>query len=507
MPRLRMSGVVRTPRLDLSWNALFRLQASPGLSLQLQIRQSLVAAVAEGRLLPGTRLPSSRELADTLAIARNTVVIAFQQLCEEGILVARERSGYFVAATPQPALPAALPSPRSERAPAPPKWSGRVPPALAAQRNIVKPRDWLSFPYPFLFGQFDPSLFPTNEWRECVRSALSVPEIHNWARDVIDGDDPELVEQVRLHVLPRRGIFAHPDEIIITLGAQNALSLVAQLLLRRESVVGIEDPGYPDARNLFRLMSDHVVPLPVDEGGLVVSEDLAALDYLFVTPGHHCPTSVPLRPERRERLLELAREHDIILIEDDYEGALDGSRAGAPALKSADADGRILFVGSLSKIVAPGLRLGYVVAPRPVAHDLRALRRLTLRHPPANNQRAAALFIGLGHFGSHVRRVATALEERAGLVCAALECHLPEFRRLHGPGSSSVWIDGGDAPADPAAIVAAAQAKGVLVERGDVFFAGEPRHCFRLGFSSIAPNRIESGIKALRAALDIAGAT
>ena len=484
---------------ELAWAELFQLFAHTGRPLQVQIREIIVSAIVEGRLSPGARLPSNRRLSDLLDVARNTVVLAIQQLCEEGFLVARERSGYFVA----PCVAKVQDS--DERAPAKrdgTDWGRRVDTGLSGQRNIQKPRDWLRYPFPFLFGQFDPSLFPTNHWRECVRNALSVLEIYNWARDFIDGDDPELIEQLRLHVLPRRGIFARSEEIIITLGAQNGLALIAQLLFRRSTVVGMEDPGFPDARNLFRLMSDKVHPLPVDNQGLILSADAASCDYLFVTPCHQCPTTVSMRAERRNQLMAFASQHDIIIIEDDYEGLLEAPHLRPPALKSGDREERVLYVGSFSKTVAPGLRLGYVVAPEAVAKELRALRRLTMRHPPVNNQRAAALFIGLGHFNYHLRRLSQALRERDAVVRTALQAHMRDCTWTHEPGSSSYWVRGPDG-VDCRDLAAAAKATGVLVEPGDVFFADARTPCpyFRLGFLSIPAQKIECGIAQLSGVL------
>jgi len=388
-----------------------------------------------------------------------------------------------------------------------PDWQGRFELSPSKQRNIVKRLDWLRYPYPFLYGQFDPSLFPTNDWRESARGALSVLEIQNWARDLVDGDDPELIDQLRMHVLPRAGIFAPPEEIIVTVGAQQALFMLAQLLLRKGARIGIEDPGYPDARNIFGMLGGEVLPLAIDRDGLIPSETLAACDYVYVTPAHQCPTTVTMPLARRERLVELARRHDLVIIEDGYESELSGESHGASSLRSLDGEGRVVYVGSFSKILAPGLRLGYVVAPAPVARELRALRRLMLRHPPSNNQRAAALFLGLGHYKSHLRRVTQALNERAALIEAGLAQHLPRFRWLRGGGASSYWL-AGPASLDAQALAVEAETRGVLIEPGEVFFMGpdRPRQHLRLGFASVARERIEAGIAALGQAARILGA-
>ncbi len=498
-----LSAKKATPRREASesafnWSVLFRSFALTQRSLQVQIRQMIVAAIEERRLAANARMPSSRELALALGVARNTVVLAYRQLVDEGFLESRERSGYFVADLDlrgAPAIPRNEMRPRSALGPDWPERFGIVP---SSQRNIVKKLDWLRYPFPFLYGQFDPSLFPTNDWRESARGALSVLEIQNWARDLVDGDDPELIDQLRVHVLPRAGIFAPPEEIIVTVGAQQALFMLAQLFLHKNTRIGIENPGYADARNIFGMMSDGVVPLAIDADGLIPSAEVAECDYLYVTPAHHCPTTVTMPLRRRERLLELARQNDVVIIEDGYEFELSGESHGAPALRSLDTDGRVVYVGSFSKVLAPGLRIGYVVAPPAVARELRALRRLMLRHPPSNNQRAAALFLGLGHYKSHLRRVTHALGERAEIVEAALERHLPRWRRLRGAGASSYWLEG-PSSLDCHSLAQEAEKRGVLIEPGDVFFMGDapPRHFLRLGFASIGRERIAAGIAAL----------
>jgi GntR family transcriptional regulator / MocR family aminotransferase len=480
------------------WDSLFQKFSHSDRSLQVQIRQMIVAAIEQRRLPEAARMPSSRELAAILGVARNTVVLAYQQLVDEGFLESRERSGYFVRRGTQGShLTDVLPIAPLEKTDSL-AWQDRFKVRPSLRRNITKPKEWLRYPYPFLYGQFDPGLFPTNDWRECARGALSVLEIHNWARDLVDGDDPELIDQLRLHVLPRRGIWASPDEIIVTIGAQQALYLLARLLVSRQTRVGVEDPGYPDARNIFSMMTDHVIGLPIDEKGLMIGDALEGCDYLYVTPGHQCPTTVTMPLDRRKSLLDMAAKKDIVIIEDDYETELLPTARETPALKSFDPSGRVLYIGSLSKVLAPGLRLGYIIAPPEVVRELRALRRLMLRHPPSNNQRAAALFLGLGHYKTHVRRLGTALGIRAAGLRSALSTHLPEFEFYLGEGVSSCWLKGPNG-FDGRALAAAAEKKGVLIETGDIFFQSDapPREFLRLGFASIPADRIEAGITAL----------
>nr|WP_234826982.1 PLP-dependent aminotransferase family protein [Rhodopseudomonas palustris] len=468
----------------------------------MQIRQIIVAAIEDGRLPLGMKMPSSRDLATVLKVSRNTVVIAYEQLVDQNFLVSRQRSGYFVAGLPKkfandkvandPAGLAEITSRGDEH------WADRFAVKPSAHRNIVKPLDWQTHPYPFIFGQFDPSLFPTNDWRESARAALSVPEINNWARDLIDGDDPALIEQLQLQVLPRRGIHARADEIMMTIGAQHALYLIATLFINGATKVGIEEPGYPDARNIFRMLTPNVVPLAVDSEGLVPDATFQSCTLAYVTASHQCPTAVTMPLPRRLELLKAAAAGDVVVVEDDYEGELMPESATLPPLKSLDRASNVLYVGSLSKALAPGLRLGYVVAPAPVIRELRALRRLMLRHPPLNNQRVAALFIGLGHYRAHLSQVGRVLLERAKLLDQLLPKHLPSCSFSRGPGSTNFWVTC-PTSIDATALAEAALEQGVVIEPGAVFSMDETasRHCFRLGFSSIRTDRIEVGIERL----------
>lgn len=479
------------------WHQLFARSAASGRPLQARLREMVVSAVNKGWLTSDASLPSSRELAENLGVARNTVLLAYQQLVDDGVLESRERSGYFVRADTH-GNPIEPDSPPTARAGSP-LWERWLAIRPAAQRNLVKPLDWLTYPYPFLYGQFDPNLFPTNDWRECARQALSVLEIRGWAPDLVGRDDPELVEQIRTRLLPRRGIWATADEIMVTMGAQQAIYLLAELLLRPGMAVGIEDPGYPDARNTFALKGAELHALPIDDRGLIPQAVPEPCRMLFVTPMRQCPTGAILSLERRRQLVALAAARDLLIVEDDYESNFGFFLEGPPpTLRSLDDGGRVLYVGSLSKTLAPGLRLGYVVAPPVVMRELRALRRLMLRHVPSNNQRAVALFLALGHHDKLLRRFALAIRDREVAMREALARHLPECAHACGSGGSSFWVRGPDW-LDSRALAERAGALGILIEPGDVFFQGAspPLQYFRLGFGSIPADRIQPGIRAL----------
>ncbi|WP_407932535.1 MocR-like pyridoxine biosynthesis transcription factor PdxR [Acidiphilium iwatense] len=497
-------GSPRPKPRQILWHPLFALDPRDDASLQLQIRRSLVTAILDKHLRAATRLPSSRALSRHLGVARNTVTLAYRQLVDEGFIVAHARSGYVVSSDVADRIiaKASLRQDNTAASSVRPNWSTKLSGHFIDQRNIQKPPDWYTYPYPFIYGQSDPALFPTADWRECSRNALAVLAIRDWSADMIDGDDAMLIEQLQQRILPRRGIFVAADQIMITIGAQHALYMLAELLVRPGKIVGIENPGYPDARNIFTMRGAALRALPLTRDGIAIDESLADCGLVYLTPSHQCPTSSTLPLATREALLDHAERHDMIIIEDDYESELKFDGSPTPALKSLDRSDRVVYVGSLSKSLAPGLRIGYVVGAPELITECRALRRLMVRHPPANNQRAAALFLALGHHDALIRRLTAVLAERAAVLAAALARHVPELRFQQPRGGSSLWIEGPEG-LDTRRLAEAARRAGVLIEPGDVFFDTPPAPCpfFRLGYSSIAANQIDTGIRKLAALL------
>ncbi len=488
------------PAQSVLWATLFERVSDSNLSLQGRIRQTLVSAILSGHLPPGSSVPSSRLLSDSLGVARNTVVFAYQQLVSEGYLVSRERSGHVVANDVLKGRVAATSEPVTGQVAQPrASWDQRLSFHPSTQRNIVKPADWQKLPFPFVYAQFDASQFPTAEWRECCTKALSVLDIRSWAPDLITHDDSVLIEEIRTQVLPRRGVWAEKEEIVITVGAQHALYLLGDMLIQSHTVVGMEDPGYPDARNTFTHRTAHLLPLPIDHDGLCITPQLLDCDYLFVTPSHQCPTTVTLPLARREALLAMAEEADSIIIEDDYETENRYDNTPTPALKSLDKNGRVIYVGSLSKSFAPGLRIGYIVAPKELIHELRALRRLMLRHPSAYIQRAFALFISLGHHHALLRRLSVIYKERAQVLTEELGKHLPEFELIPLSGGSSCWVKTPEG-INTQHLADLAVKQGVCIEPGHVFFhnaLNDQHNYIRMGFSAIDSSRIGPGIERL----------
>ena len=477
-------------------DALYYLQRSNPASLQAQIREILIEAIRVGQLKPGDPVPSTRAMATRLGVSRNTVTLAYQALVSDGFLASRERSGFYVdpsavdgiAQRPETGV-------RSEKGI---DWSRRLAKHPGAQRNLTKPEDWHTYPYPFVYGQVDTQVFPIAEWRDCVRQAMGKRWIDAWTEDRFAADDPLLVEEIARRILPLRGISAEPDEILITLGAQNALYLIAAMLVTEQTEVALEEPGYPDLRNICALRTRRLRSIPVDALGMDFEGRLSGVDLIFTTPSHQFPTTVTMTMERRRALLEEARARGQVIVEDDYEFETNYGGSPRPALKSLDADGRVIYVGSLSKSLMPGLRLGFIVADRELVAEMRALRRLMLRHPPGNNQRAAALFLANGHYDVLVRRIHRVYRERWQVMQDALATYLPGWAEQPGFGGSSYWLTGPKG-FDSLAFAEKALEQGVVIEPGDAFFSdpGQGARHMRLGFSSIAAENIVNGIKVL----------
>lgn len=476
-------------------DALYRLSGNEESSLQIRIREMLITLVTDGYLSAGDAIPSTRAMAHRIGVSRNTVTLAYQALVADGFLLPRNRSGFYVDME----VARAVPAPEQKTTAEPPiEWADRLALRPSEQTNISKPKHWSTVDYPFIYGQVDAGLFPIAEWRDCVRQAMGKQWMDAWTEDRFMVDDPELIRQIRRRLLPRRGILARDEEVLITLGAQNALYLVANLLVGSKTKVAIEDPGYPDVRNIFRLLSRHVRCVPVDDEGITISQDLRGSDVVFVTPSHQFPTTVTMSSERRLALLAAAREDDAIIIEDDYEFETNYVGAPLPALKSYDGEGRVIYVGSFSKSLMPGLRLGFVVAPKPLIDEIRALRRLQMRHPPGNNQRAAALFLANGHYDTLTSRIHRVYRERWEIMGKALEELLPGWCQWPSFGGTSYWLNGPHY-LDAERLAEAALARSVLIEPGSVFFnnAAGHRNTLRLGFSSVQTDRVADGVRKL----------
>ncbi len=474
------------------------------LALQDQLRRKIVAAIALGSLTPGTRMPSTRGLSSQLRVSRNTVSAAYQTLVADGHLEARPCSGVFVGHN-QPAVGRPLEPGISGRTSVTSAaiWTQRLQDVASAEGPGAVSSDWQKYPYPFVEGRLDRSLFPVHEWREASRLTLSMPEIQQWAVDTGDADDPMLVQEARSKVLPRRGVQARPDEVLVTSGTQQGLSLAAELLVQRGDTVAVEEPGNPELIAVLRRIGARLVHQPVDEQGMTVDEALAGCRAVFVSPGHQRPTGAVLSLARRRELLRLANEHDFVVVEDDFGCESNFREPSLPALRGGDDAERVIYAATLVQSLAPALRIGLLVAAPAFVRAARTLRRLTSRQPPLSVQRTAAHLLALGHYDTITLRVDAEFRARLLALRDALNHYMPKSIAIPPVSGGTTYWARGPAGLEVAELAAAAEARGVLIEPASRYYArGEgPHNFFRLSVTSIREESIRPGVAALAAAM------
>jgi len=485
---------------------LVSLDPSAQLSLQQQIRRQILAAIASGAFPPGWRLPSSRQLARELAVARNTVSLAYQEMLAEGHLESRERSGIFVAQLGRAA--------RLERDPvvggketnrvAPQMLSGRVRQVASLPHGFRLPPDWQRYRFPFIDACFDHSLFPVAEWREASRLALGAAEIAQRTNATGSVDDELLIEQIRARILPRRGIIAARNEILIVGSEQQALFLIAKANMDGNSRVAIEEPGLPQTRAVLELAGVQIHHQRVDDSGLVVDEHLGACDFIHVTPSRQRPTGVTMPHERRVALLELAQRQDLLIIEDDFDSETTVLGRPLTALRGMAGGERVLYVASLSRALAPAIQISFLCGPAEIIAAARQVRDLATHSPSPTTQRAAAHFLALGHHDALGARVLRIVQERLLALRDAINHYMPQSLAEPLPqsvaiaptaGGSSVWVRG-PAGLDARRLAVEVERRGVLIEPASGYFSGDdpPLNMFRLGVGGIPADRYREGV-------------
>ena len=483
--------------MAVSVDTLFLTPDAQG-TLQAQIQQMIAQGILSGRFYRGEKLPSSRKLAAHLGVSRITVTLAYTELLANDYITAKGRSGYYVSDT-APVPPAYTPSaPSADTV----DWDSALAQRFTGGDTPRKPDNWQSYRYPFIYGQADASLFDHANWRLCAIRALGQRDFTPLTTDYYDQDDPLLIEFIARHTLPRRGINARPEEILITVGAQNALWLAAQLLLGAGKHAVIEDPCYYALRDIVVRLPCDVTRLPVDADGLPTDLIPDDTDVVFVTPSHQCPTTATMPLDRRRQLLDRARETGAVIVEDDYEFEMSFLGPPSPALKSLDQEGRVVYVGSFSKSLFPGLRLGYLVGSEAFIREARALRAQVLRHPPGHIQRTAAYFLSLGHYDAQIRRTAKALHARREAIEDAIAKHGLTIAGRGVYGGSSLWMQAPEG-VDTRILAETLREQSVLIEPGAPFFgdADKPSSYFRLAYSSIPSERIAEGVARIAAAI------
>jgi len=453
------------------------------------VYRALRAAIVDGRLPNGHRLPPSRSLAADLGVARGSVATAYERLAAEGFLTTRVGSGTFVADVPELRRPRRHPAdPLRPRA----GWTFQPAPTSGEQ---PAPR------YDLRSGIPDASLFPFDTWRRLVSAELRL-RANGPGTYAAPAGHPALRAAIARSLGYGRSVRATADDVLITNGAQHALDLIARVLLRPGDVVAVEEPGYPPARRLFASVGARVASVPVDEDGLVVSALPGNARLVYTTPSHQFPLGGAMSLDRRRELLDWARTRPAAIVEDDYDSEFRFSSRPLEPLYSLDSVGRVLYVGTFSKVLLPGLRLGFVIAPRSLTPALRAAKGLADAFSPPAPQRALAAFMEQGLLARQVRRALKVYGERRRVLRSALEAALGG-RASVVPGVAGLHLSLLFAAPrlDVQALARRALARGVAVQPLDAYYRLQRRPGLALGYGAIPVERIPEGVRRLAEAL------
>lgn len=467
-------------------------------SLQEQFYGAIRKAVLAGEWLRGERLPSSRTLAADLGLGRNTIVAAIERLVAEGYLETRRGAGLFVAADLPPEGIA--------------ETAGRPATAVLSRRSdrfAPLHAEGESFPgqfpaRPFATGPLALDEFPLDLWRRLSAQALrGVGAARLLANGPAQGL-PELRQNLSGYLTNSRGVACTPHNIVIVSGAQQALDLVGRLLLDPGDTVAVEDPGYVGLREALAGVGAKLHPVPVDAQGF----DPAALARLqpaprlvMLTPSHQFPLGMTLPLSRRLALLAEARARNLWIVEDDYDCEF---RYGGPplqALQGLDGGERVLYVGTFSKVLFPGLRLGYVVLPPPLVEGFLRLKATADGFAPPLSQAVLARFIGEGHLAQHVRRMRVLYRRRRGALLEALQRDAADLFEL-GASEAGLHLavrfrDG----RDDRAAAEAARAAGLNVMPLSRYAIARPVSGLVLGFAAFSEAELQAAVQRLVRAL------
>jgi len=472
----------------------------PSLELDLQLAErgsrlaslhaALRDAIASGRLAPGLRLPASRQLAARVGVSRNTAVAAYELLASEGWLESRGAAGSFVAELPRAAVQV---SDRASVAPwADSRWlrgdGGGWPPLLVSGPAPT---------YHFKTGMPETASFPFDVLRRLQTRALQAAS-REPARYPEAQGLRALREAIAGHVSSSRAVACSADDVVITAGAQQAFDLIARVLVTPgRTLAAVENPGYPPLRLALLAAGAQLAPVPLDAEGLVVDALPAEARIVCVTPSHQSPLGMAMSLARRRDLLNWAAQRQAVVIEDDYDGEFRFTSRPLDALKTLDRDGRVFYVGTLSKSMLPALRLGYVVAPAWAREALLAAKHAAGFGTPTLMQAAVADFITEGHLLRHVRRMRGEYAERRRVLEQMLKRHLGERAAIF-PAIAGLHLAVALRDIDADELTRRAWAAGVGVEPLSRYRLGSGGvQGLVLGYGSITATRIPEAVKRL----------
>ena len=499
---------------------LLDLTLDPGSAQPLarQLYGELRAAILSGRLRAGDRLPASRVIAAELGVSRNTSLAALDQLASEGYIEAKRGSGSYVAGSLPDARPARVQSPSKNVS-----WPGAGKVSRRGRMLSLTPRtvsrDKGAWWPCFAPGVPDCSDFPFDQWARLLARAWRRP-----AAGLYEASDPAGYPALRAaiadHLRQARGVDCAADQVIVLSGIRQAVDLTCRLLLDPGDAAWVEDPGYPGLRAAIAGSGAKLIHVPVDADGLVVSSGIKRAPkarLACVAPSHQFPLGVVLSLQRRLQLLAWARDAKAWVLEDDYDSEFRYEGRPLATLQSLDEDGRVIYVGTLSKMLFPSLRVGYLVAPKPLAEAFRSARAAIDDHPPMAAQPALATFFAEGHLAAHVRRMRKRYRERQRLLLEGAARYLGDALELK-PDPAGMHLVAGLrgrlSGMDDAAVAARLAKAGLSAPALSSYFSEYPgnsgatkrdarKRGLMLGYAAVPDDMIDAGLKRMAEVLRI----
>ena len=456
-----------------------------------QIRQAII----DGRLRPREQLSPTRELAAALTVARSTVTIAYENLVAEGFATSQKGAGTFVSDH----LEAKRPAPKTRRSTVRPMRVRQVWETISLPTVFDRAAD-----FDFRAGLPDASLFPHRAWRRVVAAAARSREKAAGVYEHAAGNR-DLRAAIARHIGISRSVSGSPDDVIVTNGTQQALDIIARVLLEPGDVVAMEDPGYPPPKELFKALGTRLIGVPVDGEGLVVQALPTAARLIYVTPSHQFPLGVVMSLPRRRALLAWAERNNAVIVEDDYDSEFRFGGRPLDPLQTLDTTGRVVYVGTFSKTLLPTLRLGFMVVPPSLREAAQKAKHVTDWHTATTAQSALATFIDEGAFGRHVRKMSRVYSERHDVLTAGIRRNFGDHLDLI-PSSTGLHVAAyarGAAVEHIDAITLRAYDIGVAIQRmSPLRVDGKPQAGIVLGYGAIETTRVAEGLKRLRRCFD-----
>ncbi len=473
--------------------------------LYKQIEAYLRQGIISGGLPADTRLPACRQLAHDLGVNRTTIENAYSELEADGLVFSRMGSGTYVL----PANP--LPTISKNNSDADwPLWQQSV-----RDRNIVSKSDRVDEmlktaghprPISFASGTSDSRQFPVNEFRKVIQTVMRRDQIASLEYGEQNGYAP--LREGIAHILASQGLQAHPENILITAGSQQAIFLASQVLLKPNDIVLVEDPTYSAAIDLFRTLGFQLVGIPMDGQGMQVDKLEKLLQQhhpklIYTIPNFHNPTGTCLSNIRRRQLIVLANRYNVPILEDDFVGDLRYEGHSQSSLKSLDTGGQVIYVSTFSKMLMPGLRVGFIVANGPVYDSLLNFKRLSDLATSTLIQRALDAYVTIGRYQAYLHRSGQAFRKRRDAMLDAISRHLPSGVLFDAPkGGLFIWMRLPDSMSADELLPLACK-EGISFAPGNFFFTDgvSGTDWIRLNFAAQPVEDIEEGIKRLGTAI------